>query len=175
MLGGSCSRASDSAVLMTAAAPAAMTMWPTLLLSEPTRQKPVSAVLTCELFVKPLIEKKLAALMPSRSRVKATLDNLAQARTAIRAKLARPATLALVAGTSGLLCFWVARRRVSLPSTGRARAANPVAGLALTFLVQIAIRHLPLIFEHVSAARKKRAAQFATQIGPYDSPGGQPL
>ena len=48
MLGGSCSVASDSAVLMTPPAPAAMTMCPTLLLSEPMRQKPMSWVLAAE-------------------------------------------------------------------------------------------------------------------------------
>ena len=44
MLGGSFSAANDNAVLITPAAPAAITMWPTLLLSEPMRQKPSSSV-----------------------------------------------------------------------------------------------------------------------------------
>ena len=104
-----------------------------------------------------------------------TLDDLAKARAAMRAMLERPATLALVAGASGLLGFWVARRRTSAPSSGRAHKVNPVAGLLLTFLVQIAMRNLPLIFERVSTARTKRAAQSVTETGAGDSPGGRPL
>ncbi len=48
-------RASASEVLIRLAAPAAMTMWPTLLLSEPTAQKPVSAVWRRKARVRPSI------------------------------------------------------------------------------------------------------------------------
>ena len=34
---------------------------------------PVSAVLTCELFIKPLVERKLGVLMPKRDQIKATV------------------------------------------------------------------------------------------------------
>lgn len=89
-----------------------------------------------------------------------TLDDLARANAALRATLARPATLAVVAGVSGLLGFWVAQRRVPRGKPLPARAPRTIAGLAITFLLQYAMRHLPLIVEHVSAARKRRAVGF---------------
>ncbi len=53
--GGSVRRCSASAVLIRLAAPAAITMWPTLLLSEPIAQNPRSAVWRRNARVRPSI------------------------------------------------------------------------------------------------------------------------
>ena len=85
-------------------------------------------------------------------------DGLHRARTAFRAVLARPSTLALAAGAAGLLGHWIARR----PRPGAASSSDGVgvattasaAGLVLAFIVRYGMQYLPFIFRQVRAARQ---------------------
>ena len=95
-----------------------------------------------------------------------TRDSLRRVRVAFRATLARPSTLALVAGAAGLFGFWLARRpqpQATSPSDGATVApTTSVAGLVLAFIVRYAMQRLPFILRQVWAARQKRA----TRVGP---------
>ena len=96
-----------------------------------------------------------------------TADSLRRARVAVRATLARPSTLALVAGAAGLLGFWLARRQPqpqAIPSSGGAAivAKTSVAGLVLAFVVRYAMQHLPSMLRQLWVARHQRA----TPVGP---------
>ena len=95
-----------------------------------------------------------------------TRDSLRRVRVAFRATLARPSTLALVAGAAGLFGFWLARRpqpQATSPSDGATVApTTSVAGLVLAFIVRYAMQRLPFILQQVWAARQKRAAR----VGP---------
>ncbi len=96
-----------------------------------------------------------------------TRDSLCRARGALRAKLARPSTLALAAGAAGVFGFWLARRPQprATSATGDASVATKtsVFGLVLAFLVRYATQGLPLILQQgltaLLAARQKRAAR----------------
>lgn len=89
-----------------------------------------------------------------------TWDDLGRVRVAFRTTLARPSTLALIAGAAGLLGFWIARRpepQATPTSKGSGAATtNATAGLVLTFIVRYALQRLPRILEQVWAARQKR-------------------
>jgi hypothetical protein len=96
-----------------------------------------------------------------------TGDSLRRARIALRATLARPSTLALVAGVAGLLGFWLARRRPQPRATPSSDGAavnktTSAAGLVLAFIVRYGMQRLPLILQQLWASRQKRA----TPVGP---------
>ncbi len=80
-----------------------------------------------------------------------TRDSLRGARVALRATLARPATLTLVAGAAGVLGFWLARRPrpQARSATGGASVATrtSVFALALPFLARYATQGLQLILQ----------------------------
>jgi hypothetical protein len=91
-----------------------------------------------------------------------TVDSLCQARTAMRAEIARPRTLALVAAGTGLLAWWVVRRRPhpvkpprGMAGLGRMRA---VLGSAVAFVLRSQLQRLPLIFNHLASAWWQRSA-----------------
>lgn len=92
-----------------------------------------------------------------------THDSLRRAQVALRANLARPATLALVAGVTGLLGFWLARRpqpRAAPSSQGVAAATKAsAAGLVLAFIMRYGMQRLPYLLQQVWAARQERAAR----------------
>lgn len=95
-----------------------------------------------------------------------TRDSLCRARGALRAKLARPSTLALTAGAAGVLGFWLARRPQP-PATSPAAGAGVVTttsavGLVLAFIVRYAMQRLPFILQQGGAAWQHRAAR----VGP---------
>ena len=112
----------------------------------------------------------LAAIYAAELRVaqskRNTRDSLRRVRVAFRATLARPSTLALVAGAAGLFGFWLARRpqpQATSPSDGATVApTTSVAGLVLAFIVRYAMQLLPFILQQVWAAQQKRAAR----VGP---------
>lgn len=90
-------------------------------------------------------------------------DSLRRAHGAFRANLARPSTLALVAGAAGVLAFWMGRRTLPRPapsSAGVARTAS-TASLVRALILRYGIRYLPLILRRFGAALKQRAEQDA--------------
>lgn len=94
-------------------------------------------------------------------------DSLRRARVAFRAALARPSTLALVAGVAGLFGFWVARRPQPRPqpqspataSSAGVAATTSAVGLVLAFVVRYGIQRLPFVLQQVWVARQKRAGR----------------
>lgn len=89
-----------------------------------------------------------------------TRDSLCRARSALRATIARPSTLALVAGTAGVLGFLLAwrPRPVKSPALGASVArTTSLAGLALTILLRYGMPHLPVVWQQVMASLPKRA------------------
>lgn len=89
-----------------------------------------------------------------------TRDGLRRARFALRENLARPSTLALIAGAAGLFGFWIARRP-RLPATSSsagAAAKTSAAGLVLAFIVRQAMQGLPFVLQQIRAARQERTA-----------------
>jgi hypothetical protein len=103
-----------------------------------------------------------AELRVAQSRQNAR-DSLHRARVASRATLARPVTLALIAGATGLLGFWLTRRarspsRRSSPR-GEGTAATPsAAGVLAAFIARYGMRHLPFILQQFKTAIQKRGA-----------------
>ena len=92
-----------------------------------------------------------------------TRDSLRRVRVAFRATLARPSTLALVAGAAGLLGFWLARRpQPQATSSSDGVTVAPITsalGLVLAFIVRYGMQRLPFILQQVWAARQKRAVR----------------
>jgi hypothetical protein len=106
----------------------------------------------------------LAAIHAAELRVaqsgRNTRDGLRRARVAFRATLARPATLALVAGAAGLAGFWLVRRpRRQAPSTTEAAGVGKKAsavGVALAYIVRYGMPRVPFFLQQVRAALQKR-------------------
>lgn len=117
----------------------------------------------------------LAAIYAAELRVaqskQDTRDGLRRVRVAFRAALARPSTLALVAGAAGLLGIWLARRpqpQATSSSAGVAVAATTSAvGLVLAFIVRYGMQHLPLILQQVRAAWQSRAARVGPELSKW--------
>ena len=111
----------------------------------------------------------LAAIYAAELRVvqakQSTRDSLCRARVVLRATLARPSTLALVAGAAGALGFWLARRpqpRATFSANGVGVATTTsAAGLALAFIVRYGMQRLPFILQQVRAAWRSRMARDA--------------
>lgn len=106
----------------------------------------------------------LAAIHAAELRVaqsrRDTADGLRRARVALRATLARPSTLALVAGAAGLLGFWLARRRPQPQATPASDGAaivtsTSVAGLVLALIVRYGMQRLPSVLQRLWAARRQ--------------------
>jgi len=102
-------------------------------------------------------------------------DGLRRARAAWRAKLAQPATLALAAGTAGLLGFWLARRlkpRASSPPVGAGTVGTvSAAGLLGAFIMRYGMQYLPFVVQQVRAARRERAAPAVPELSKWPAPG----
>ena len=92
-----------------------------------------------------------------------TLDSLRRARVALRATLARPSTLTLIAGAAGLVGFWLARRpqtqAASSSDTATVGPTTSAAGVALVFIPRYAMQRLPFLLQQIWAARRERAAR----------------
>lgn len=95
-------------------------------------------------------------------------DSTSRVRVALRATLARPTTLALIAAAGGLYGFWLARRpqptatktpTSTSASTSTAVATTSVAGVVLAFIVRYVMQHLPFILRQLWAVRQRRAAR----------------
>ena len=109
-------------------------------------------------------------------------DRLRRVRTAFRATLARPSTLAVAAGAAGLLGFWLAwrPRRPTSPSpttanstantTATVAKTSALSGVVLAFVVRYVRRRLPFVVRHLWAAGRKRAAR--TNPPPISNPNG---
>ena len=117
----------------------------------------------------------LAAIHAAELRVaqsaRNTRDGLRRARVAFRATLARPATLALVAGAAGLIGFWLARRpQRQAPFTtdgvGVGKTASAV-GVALAFIVRFGMQRLPFVLQHVRAAWQNRMARAGLDLSKW--------
>ena len=102
-----------------------------------------------------------------------TRDSLRRARVALLATLARPSTLALVAGAAGLFGFWLARRpRSPAPSSSEGvpvGKTTSAAGLVLAFLVRYAVQRIPTILQHVWAAGQKPAARVGPDMSKWSA------
>lgn len=115
-----------------------------------------------------------AELRVAQSRLN-TRDSLGRVRVAFRATLARPSTLALVAGAAGLLGFWLARRpqpraASSADGVGVATTAS-AAGLVLAFIVRYGMQRLPFILQQLWAARQQRAARVGPDMSKWPAKG----
>ena len=106
----------------------------------------------------------LAAIHAAEQRVaqsgRNARDGLRRARVVFRATLARPATLALVAGATGLVGFWLARRPhrqapFTTDGVGVGKTASAF-GVALAFIVRYGIPRVPFLLQQVRAALQKR-------------------
>jgi hypothetical protein len=91
-----------------------------------------------------------------------TVDGLRSAQAALRANLARPATLALAAAAAGLLGFWLARQlkrraRSSSTSAGAVGTAS-IASLVGAFIMRYGMQYLPFVVQQVQAAQRGDAA-----------------
>ena len=113
-----------------------------------------------------------------------TRDSLRRARAALRATLARPSALALVAVSAGVLGFWFARqsqlRAPVTPADGAAVAKTSAAGLALAFVTRYGVRWLPFIVRQIKSASEKRAGRTGADISKwtptdYRTTGVRPL
>lgn len=97
-----------------------------------------------------------------------TRDSLRRARVALRATLARPSTLALVAGAAGLFGFWLARRPLPQAKSSAAGVGvittTSAVGLVVAFIVRYGMQRLPFILQQVRAAVHKRAARVGPDI-----------
>ena len=107
-----------------------------------------------------------ASILAAEQRVaecgRMTQARLLGVRDAVRAALARPATLALAAGAAGLLGFWLAYRHrppaVVSPVAHVAPAAS-VLGVVAAFALQWGMRNLPSIVAQAWAARQRRISR----------------
>lgn len=90
------------------------------------------------------------AIREAEQRVLQSLDQvrggLRRVRVAGRATLARPSTLVIVAGVTGLFFFWLARR-TRVPSTSAVSnlgeaATTSALGLAVAFIFRYGMRQL---------------------------------
>ena len=99
-----------------------------------------------------------AELRVAQSR-QSTKDSLCRIRVAARASLARPSTWVLVAGVSGVLGFWLARRTRVAPLSSGARVvtASSAALLLRGLLVRYGIQFLPVFLHRIQDAWQKRA------------------
>ena len=117
----------------------------------------------------PTLDEIHAAELRVAQSKQTTRDTLRRVRVAFRAALARPSTLALVAGAAGLLGFWLARRpqMVSGADGGAvATRASAAGSVALGFIVRYAIRHLPFILSHVGGGQKSGVAGPSRSVDP---------
>ena len=99
-----------------------------------------------------------AELEVERARLSAWIG-FQRTRLAVRAALARPATVAVTVGAAGLLGFWLAlrprRQAAASTSTGvKVAATSSVASLVLGFLLRYGLRRLPLYLDQLLLRRR---------------------
>lgn len=91
-------------------------------------------------------EAELRAAQSSRN----VGDGLRRVRLAVSTTLARPSMLVMVAGATGLFCFWLARRtraRSVSPAKGLwDTIATSVLGLVMAFVLRYGRRRLETVF-----------------------------
>ena len=89
-----------------------------------------------------------------------TLTELRRANAALRSTLARPSTLALVAGVAGIFGFWFERRQKSTQTRPEVSDVAPPpswVGALLAIAARYGMQALPFIFQKLQAARAQRA------------------
>ncbi len=76
-------------------------------------------------------------------------ESLGRVRKAFRTGAAQPSTLLKVAGVTGLLCFWLARRTGPQPGNSvagfRASAVTSALGLLTAFIMRFGMKRLAVI------------------------------
>jgi len=108
----------------------------------------------------------LAAINAAEQRVMQSARDidisLCRARVAVRTTLTRSSTLLMILGATGIVGFWLARRRKALPVASSDSAIitprRSAAALMLGFVVQQAMQRLPLILHHFWTAQRERSA-----------------
>lgn len=127
----------------------------------------------------PTLEAIYAAELRVVQARQGTRDSLARARVAVRATLARPLTLGLVAVAAGALGFWLMRRGRSRRAAANAGVAakTSVAGLIVAFIMRYGRPALPFILRRARVAWQQRAlhASAAARTPPvrsYHPPAG---
>jgi hypothetical protein len=110
-----------------------------------------------------MMRTNLAAIGVAESNLARSLkdagDGLIRARVAFVTGLRRPSTVALIAGTTGLLVFWFTRRRPPAESSAHGVAATSVKGIALAFIARYAMQQAPNLLRHVWAAYQNNAVR----------------
>jgi hypothetical protein len=100
-----------------------------------------------------------------------TQESLRGVRVAFRATLARPSTLALIAGTAGPVGFWLARQpqpqSTSAFDGAAAAKTTSVAGVMLAFIMRYGMQRLPMILQQVWTAWQKRASRIDPDMPKY--------
>ena len=98
-----------------------------------------------------------------------TQESLRGVRVAFRATLARPSTLALIAGTAGPVGFCLARQPQSTSAFDGAAAAKTtsVAGVMLAFIMRYGMQRLPMILQQVWTVWQKRASRIDPDMPKY--------
>ena len=83
-------------------------------------------------------------------------NSLQRARIAFRAKLVKPATLILIAGTTGVTAYGLIRNTRQRPAAVAQAATPTLAGVVLAFLVRYAAGYLPSVLEQGRQALMRR-------------------
>ena len=89
-----------------------------------------------------------------------TLTELRRANAALRSTLARPSTLALVAGVAGIFGFWFERRQKSTktrPEVSDVALPPSLVGGLLAIAVRYGMQWLPFILQKRQATREQCA------------------
>ena len=87
-----------------------------------------------------------------------TLTELRRANVALRSLLARPTTLAMVAGAAGVVGFWLTRRPASSkasPDAADVTSRPSAAGVFLAVIVKYGMQAFPFILQNFLAMREQ--------------------
>ena len=99
-------------------------------------------------------------------------ERVRRATVAMRANLARPSMMAVVAGAAGLIAFWMARRHSPrAPSSAGVAGTTSVAGLVGAFVLHYITQQLPFVVRQVRAALEQSSPP--PDPGRSESPGAE--
>lgn len=87
-----------------------------------------------------------------------TSSGFARARLRFREKIARPASIAMLAGAAGVLAFWLAprRRRKASAVAGQRASSAFLSHPILLSLAEVSIRALPFALWRMRVAQERR-------------------
>jgi hypothetical protein len=108
-----------------------------------------------------------------------TVNGVRRAQAALRERLARPSTLAGVAGAAMLAGFFVARRKKpEVQISGRRRIEKEpgpsTVALFMAFIMRQALARLPALLEQIWAAHRQQQVE-APAVGVPVTPGPRPV